>query len=445
MRADLARVQGVGLPGGTGGGTVVMEHSTLGAIVQSTLGEVVFQCTGARADSHRVRLKPGMGLGLGRAVGPDRFAATLSSMDALDPALAAAGGLGAYGDGSGNYPASSLGGGGGIATTQAELLMQSAEAELARLADTVHQLRNVVGLMTDNISPSTRTLILDRTKKLLEDLNESVIYMPQSEQAAMAQTVIEIQAWIQRELHKRLTEQAARYAQAQEEQEQQHCQPQAQKRHHAHALTPGDTAAAAIPPATNTRATGIAEALAPALAVGAQLPQSAGIPAGAEPAPTAMAVVSGAGSARVVANNGGESLPASHPAGLRLLAHLAGNHMHGTNDSAQMPPQNTAHSTAHYQQQQLPQSRYAQWEYGPGAGPLATNKKGRGVQTRGGDRFAGWPTIGGMHDEDERNNHNFAMQLAMVSGKTDREKMAENMRNQQEVQEAMARALQANV
>ena len=90
MRADLARVQGVGLPGGTGGGTVVMEHSTLGAIVQSTLGEVVFQCTGARADSHRVRLKPGMGLGLGRAVGPDRFAATLSSMDALDPVLAAA-------------------------------------------------------------------------------------------------------------------------------------------------------------------------------------------------------------------------------------------------------------------------------------------------------------------------------------------------------------------
>ena len=56
--------------------------------------------------------------------------------------------------------------------------MQSAEAELARLADTVHQLRNVVGLMTDNISPSTRTLILDRTKKLLEDLNEYVIYMP---------------------------------------------------------------------------------------------------------------------------------------------------------------------------------------------------------------------------------------------------------------------------
>jgi hypothetical protein len=78
--------------------------------------------------------------------------------------------------------------------------------QLSKLCDTMERLRRVVSSITEPVPSQMRMVIISRAQRLLDEICTSVPQIPPSEHAPLAAAVVEVQAWVQRQLRERMDE-----------------------------------------------------------------------------------------------------------------------------------------------------------------------------------------------------------------------------------------------
>jgi hypothetical protein len=78
--------------------------------------------------------------------------------------------------------------------------------QVSKLCDTMECLRRVVSSITEPVPSQMRVVIIHRAQRLLDEICAALPHIPPNEHAPLAAAVVQVQAWVQRQLRERMDE-----------------------------------------------------------------------------------------------------------------------------------------------------------------------------------------------------------------------------------------------